>query len=71
MELTEKSLIQLCRKMDLYGTPELNDKLYLHHKGITQIQNLDKYVGLKVLWLQANCLSNIENLNHQTELKAL
>lgn len=33
MKMTKKVLKDICRKLDLYGTPELNDKLYLHYKG--------------------------------------
>ena len=32
-EMTEKTLKKICREMDLYTTPYLNDKLYLHYKG--------------------------------------
>ena len=71
MDLTKKSLLKHCRKLDLYGTPELNDRLYLHQMGIEKIKNLDEYTGLKVLWLQTNCIPKIENLDHQKNLKHL
>lgn len=71
MELTKKSLLQHCREMNQYSTPELNDKLYLHQKGIAKIENLDEYVGVKVLWLQTNGIETIQNLNHMTELRHL
>merc|ERR1711902_116015 len=54
-----------------YSTPELNEKLYLHQKGICKLQNLDKYIGVKVLWLQSNAIEIIENLNNLTELRHL
>lgn len=31
-DMTKKALRDLCRKDKLYGTPYLNDKLYLHYK---------------------------------------
>ena len=71
MELTKKSLLRHCRDMDQYSTPELNEKLYLHQKGIAKIENLDEYTGVKVLWLQTNGIDTIENLNHMTELRHL
>ena len=71
MELTKKSLLKHCREMNLYSTPELNDKLYLHQKGIDRIQNLDEYVGVRVLWLQSNAIQTIENLNGLIELRHL
>ena len=71
MELTKKSLLQHCRDMNQYSTPELNEKLYLHQKGITKIENLDEYIGIKVLWLQTNGIEIIQNLNHMTELRHL
>ena len=71
MELTKKSLLKLCREMNLYSTPELNDKLYLHQKGICRIENLNEYVGVKVLWLQSNAIQRIEGLNGLSELRHL
>ncbi|TYZ57156.1 hypothetical protein PybrP1_004151 [[Pythium] brassicae (nom. inval.)] len=68
----EKSLLKkLCRDMDLYVTPSINDKLYLHYKGFRAIKNLDEYTGLKVLWLEGNGLGKIEGLEHQTQLRTL
>jgi len=32
--MTEKYIKQLCREQKLYVTPELNDKIYLHYKGL-------------------------------------
>ena len=32
--MTVKYLKQLCKEQKLYQTPELNDKIYLHFKGI-------------------------------------
>jgi dynein assembly factor 1, axonemal len=68
----EKALLKkLCRDHDLYVTPAINDKLYLHYKGFRCIQNLDEYTGLKVLWLEGNGLPRIEGLGNQTQLRTL
>ncbi|KAJ8050944.1 Dynein assembly factor 1, axonemal [Holothuria leucospilota] len=69
--MTAKSLLDICKHLKLYRTPELNDVLYLHYKGFSKIENLDKYTGLKALYLECNGINRIENLDHQTELRCL
>lgn len=69
--ITKKALKALIRKHNLYSTPSLNEVLYLHHQGFTQIRNLDKYVNLKALWLNNNAISKIEGLEQLVNLKCL
>jgi dynein assembly factor 1 len=69
--MTKRALKELCRKDKLYGTPHLNDKLYLHYKGFRRIESLGEYTGLRVLWLEGNGLGAIEGLEAQTELRTL
>lgn len=70
-EMTPKFLKKLCKEHSLYTTPSINDKLYLHYKGFTQIQNLDEYTGLKALWLEGNGISKIEGLDSLHLLRSL
>lgn len=69
--LTPAYLKQLCKEMEQYTTPRLNDQLYLHFKGFPRIEALDEYTGLKCLWLEGNGLRKIENLENNTELRGL
>jgi len=71
MEMTKEAIEATVKQNNGYRTPELNDKLYLHCRGFTGISNLEKYTGLKVLWLQGNAISAIANLKSQTELRSL
>lgn len=70
-ELTKQSLRKLCKDNSLYLTPSINDKLYLHYKGIDTITNLEEYTGLKALWLEGNGLSKIQGLECQKDLRSL
>jgi len=70
-EMTPRALRDICDKLKLYRTAHLNDKLYLHYKGWTKIQNLEAYTGLRCVWLEGNGLDKIEGLTEQKELRTL
>ena len=54
-----------------YITPSLNDILYLHFKGFCRIEQLEKFVNVKVIYFEGNCLEKIENLEKLEKLKSL
>lgn len=60
-----------CLENNGYETPELNEKIYLHFRGFRKIENLDKFVSCKALWLDSNGFSQIENLEPLVELRCL
>lgn len=71
--ISEKFLRNLL-KSDMrtyYSTKELNDRLYLHFKGFHRIENLQPFTGLRVLYIEGNCISAIEGLEQCTELRCL
>ena len=70
-EMTAKWLKAHCKENGGYGTPELNDKLYLHFQGFDRIQNLGAYTGLKSLFLEGNGLEDLEGLSACVELRCL
>ena len=70
-EMTAKWLKTHCKENGGYGTPELNDKLYLHFQGFDRIQNLEAYTGLKSLFLEGNGLEDLEGLSACVELRCL
>ncbi|KAJ3168504.1 Dynein assembly factor 1, axonemal [Geranomyces variabilis] len=69
--MTPRYLLQLCREQKLYQTPELNDKLYLHFKGFSKIENLEPYTGLRSLWLEGNGLTTLSGLSTLTDIRCL
>ncbi|KAL0205798.1 hypothetical protein P9112_001105 [Eukaryota sp. TZLM1-RC] len=70
-QITPKLLRDICRKHKLYTTPELNEVLYLHYNGFTDLQHLEPYTGLKTLWIEGNGLRSLEGLSAQTDLRCL
>lgn len=54
-----------------YNTRSLNDKLFLHYKGFREIENLEDFTGLRVLYIEGNAISKIQGLTFNTELRCL
>lgn len=71
MEMTPKELKLICRKLNLYSTPFVNDVLYAHYKGFKKIDALQEYTGLKVLYLEGNGFDKIEGLEKCKILRCL
>ena len=69
--ITQKFLEELCEENNQYLTPHLNDSMYLHYKGITKIENLERYYELKCLWMECNGIRRIENLDHFVKMRTL
>jgi hypothetical protein len=71
MDMTKDVLKKQCKADGLYGTPSINDKIYLHYKGFRKIENLEEYTGLKAIWLEGNGLDKIEGLEKLVCLRTL
>ena len=69
--MDKKEMKKDCIKNGQFGTPHLNDKLYLHYKGYHRIENLEEYTGVKCLWLEGNGFSKIEGLEALTQIRTL
>ena len=69
--MTKEWLKAHCKESGGYGTPSLNDKLYLHFKGFDRIQNLEEYTGLKSIFLEGNGLEDLTGLEACSELRCL
>jgi len=71
--MTLARLKEVCLKNGLYRTPSVNDKLYLHYEGFSEIDGavLGEYTGLKCLWLQGNGLTKIQGLEKLVLVRSL
>lgn len=69
--MTPDKIRALCKKNDLYMTPDLNEVLYLHFQGFDGIAGLEDYTQLKCLWLDSNAIAEIRGLDNQRNLKCL
>ena len=69
--MTPAALRAQCREDGLYGTPALNERLFLHYKGWARIASLEAYTGLRALYLEGNGLSRMEGLARLAELRVL
>lgn len=43
--MTPRELKRICRDLNLYSTPELNDKIYLHYKGEAAMRHVARGSG--------------------------
>ena len=51
--MTAKRLEQIARDNKGFGTPELNDIMYLHYQGFRRLEEpLRAYCNIKSLWLE-------------------
>ncbi|RLO02898.1 hypothetical protein DYB28_009715, partial [Aphanomyces astaci] len=69
--MNKATLRKICKDLDLYSTPSINDRLYLHYKGFRRIENLEEYTNVKVIWLEGNGFNKIEGLTEMRELRSL
>jgi len=60
--MTIESIRESCVANGGYRTACLNEKLYLHFKGYVKIENLEEFTAARCIWLEANGLQTIENL---------
>lgn len=71
MPMTEDKLREICKRHDLYLTPAANDKLYANNYGFRKIGGLEKYTGLKCLFLEGNGLDSLAGLPPLPQLRTL
>lgn len=62
----------MCKEKDLYRTPHLNDKLYLHFMGFEHIRSLEQYTNIKAIFLEGNALQSLAGLApHCAQLRCI
>jgi dynein assembly factor 1 len=64
-----KDAIRLCIKR--HDSVHSIERMYLHHKGFTDIGNLEEFTQVRCLFLEANELTKIKNLNELKNLEIL
>ncbi|KAG5465072.1 hypothetical protein LSCM4_00524 [Leishmania orientalis] len=69
--MTESLVLQQCKSQQGYSTPELNEKIYLHHLGFAKVGGLAAFTGCVVLYLDHNALSDLAGLEALTRLDSL
>lgn len=53
------------------NTRYFNYKLYLNYKGFGKIENLEEFIGLKVLYMKGNALEKILGLDFGKDMCCL
>lgn len=75
MNLLKKTMINLNQLLrssnNYYQLAELNECLFLNHKGITIIQDLEPFTGLRSLFLQGNKITVIQGLSELKQIRNL
>lgn len=71
MLMTSAELRRICKEHKLYQTPSVNDKLFCNLRGFRNIANLEPYTGLKALFLEGNCLQDVDGIPELDSLRCL
>lgn len=67
--MTLELLKSICAETEgAYQLPELNERLFLHHKGFRRIEALEEYVNCRALYLECNGIARIEGLDRLGKL---
>ncbi|EPY29163.1 hypothetical protein AGDE_10094 [Angomonas deanei] len=69
--LTPSLLESKCKEHHGYRSPELNEKLYLHHCKIRKLCPLDAYTNVRVLYLSGNSIQDLKPLAPLVSLVSL
>lgn len=66
-----KDAIRLCiKRQELWDNPHRIERMYLHHRGFTEIKNLEDFKRVRVLFLESNELTKCAQ-HHMKDLESL